>query len=204
MEGREIDTLLERYLHLLHEYTTLRTELRNLQTGIYQNIARANFTAERGMRYGRDLYDDRMQASRRVKVNCSEEGVLSFQVAKDDVAGNRLKNSDDAPQAKEENTEEDDSSGDINNSADSEEQTAKKARKKDPLRWFGLLTPMPLRQAQGQSIKAVEEVIPRLVTVQGEMQYLEIEVRRARKKRAKAEAHAKKEGEGIPSQEVTA
>jgi hypothetical protein len=56
---------------------------------------------------------------------------------------------------------------------------------KDPLRWFGLLTPMPLRKAQTQSIRAVEHVIPRLASVSAEMAEVEIEVRRARKRRAK-------------------
>ncbi|KAL2259630.1 hypothetical protein VTK26DRAFT_6635 [Humicola hyalothermophila] len=58
---------------------------------------------------------------------------------------------------------------------------------RDPLRWFGILTPFPLREAQAQSIKAVEEIIPRLATVNAEMAAVELEVRRARKKRAKAE-----------------
>ena len=60
----------------------------------------------------------------------------------------------------------------------------------DPLRWFGILTPLPLRQAQGQAIRAVEEVIPRLASVSAEMARVELEVRRARKRRAKAEKRA--------------
>jgi hypothetical protein len=57
----------------------------------------------------------------------------------------------------------------------------------DPLRWFGILTPLALRQAQVQAIKAVEEIIPRLATLSVEMAAVELEVRRARKRRAKAE-----------------
>jgi len=72
---------------------------------------------------------------------------------------------------------------------DGGEDVEEKPRPKpaDPLRWFGILTPLPLRQAQGHSIKAVEVIIPRLATLSAEMAGLELEVRRARKRRAKAE-----------------
>ena len=48
-----IDTLLERYLGLIDEYSQLREDLSRLQRGMFQDIARANFSAERGVRYGR-------------------------------------------------------------------------------------------------------------------------------------------------------
>ena len=51
-----IDALLERYLSLLDEYTTLRAQLARLQTSMFQHLARANFSAERGLRYGPDFY----------------------------------------------------------------------------------------------------------------------------------------------------
>ncbi|KAI0408792.1 hypothetical protein F4802DRAFT_594194 [Xylaria palmicola] len=254
MDQDHIDALLERYLHLLHEYTSLREELTALQTGIYQNIARANFAAERGLRFGRDYYDDRMQASRRLAVSCGgrdqqpqerSEGrerrspsllsgaFPSFTVispaslraaspsssaAKDPgvdpeaeaeakaesvrrnatkatseearralapspppgtgeaqserIAGSTNSGSGDTPKAKE------------------EEARVIKQKSNDPLHWFGLLTPVPLRQAQAQSIRAVDHVIPRLASVSAEMEEVEIEVRRARKRRAKAEAAA--------------
>lgn len=64
---------------------------------------------------------------------------------------------------------------------------------------------MALRQAQAQSIDAVEQVIPKLISVNAQMAQIEIEVRRARKKRAKAEAAAaKKEQEVSVSTEITA
>ncbi|KAL2155964.1 hypothetical protein VTH82DRAFT_707 [Thermothelomyces myriococcoides] len=69
-----------------------------------------------------------------------------------------------------------------------DEETKKKPKQRpiDPLRWFGILTPLPLRQAQSHSIKVVEEIIPRLATLNAEMAEVELEVRRARKRRAKA------------------
>jgi coiled-coil domain-containing protein 115 len=187
MASDTIDELLERYLTLLDEYTTLRSALSKLQTGIYQDLARANFAAERGFRYGQDSYDDRMQATRRVRVSTGGAAASSFAVSYIDEDG-AAENKDaqavvDVPS----------------------EARASRPKPADPLRWFGVLTPMPLRQAQKQAVEAVEEVIPRLATLSAEMADVEIQVRRARKKRAKAEAAEKKEsGLDVPQKEVEA
>ena len=178
MTSDAIDTLLERYLTLVHEYTELRAQLNALQVGMYQNIARANFAAERGMRYGQDFYDQRMQAPRRVEIGAPPSNAFAVK---------RLDREAPVSQEPEPDAEEGAADG-----KDKESSTASVAKLKDPLRWFGLLTPMPLRQAQGQSVQAIEEVIPKLVSVNAEMAQVEIEVRRARKKRAKAEAAEKK------------
>ncbi|KAI0887193.1 uncharacterized protein GGS22DRAFT_156399 [Annulohypoxylon maeteangense] len=192
MDADHIDKLLERYLHLLHEYTALRDQLSSLQTGMYQTIARANFAAERGLRFGQDHYDERMQASRRVMISKDddqESSVPVFTVTAE-------------PKEPEKEVVTDDKAGDVVGEEEEEEKKEvavpeEKIRRKDPLRWFGLLTPMALRQAQAQSIEAVEQVIPRLVSVNAEMAQVEIEVRRARKKRAKAEAAAAKKEQEV-------
>jgi hypothetical protein len=278
MDQNHIDGLLERYLYLLHEYTCLREALTALQTGIYQNIARANFSAERGVRFGQDYYDDRMQASRRVVISCKSEEQTQIQkekrgqsdsqkngtklavtlggtipsftvvdsasadlpalrgVAEDSEANVQVPNPDSNPEveARAEGVEEESATepthaltktGDRDTSPTStldsssqadvdarsgkedatptttfskssstrsskKEKTATAQKLRDPLRWFGLLTPMPLRQAQAQGIRAVEHVIPRLASINTEMAEVEIEVRRARKRRAKATVNA--------------
>lgn len=171
-----IDALLERYLVLLDEYTTLRAELSRLQASAFQHLARANFSAERGVRYGADFFDERMQAVRTVAI----EGPAgsTFRV---------VKAVDEAPAEPEAQRE-----------AAGEQVSTEKKKKTpkpgaDPLRWFGVLTPSALRQTQACAVEAVEGVVSRLVTVDAEMRSLEIEVRRARKKRAKAEAAAAKD-----------
>lgn len=187
-----IDQLLERYLALLDEYTTLRGSLSRVQSSVYQHLARANFSAERGFRFGADHYDERMQASRVVTIHHQDDGDFTtprFRVIRvtDDTdveaeskspssaTSNGAGSPPDQAQAQEE--------------GESEIKTKPKIRKGgDPLRWYGILAPMPLRQAQSEAIKAVEDIIPRLATVNAEMESLEIAVRRARKKRAKAEA----------------
>ncbi|KAK3332451.1 hypothetical protein B0T19DRAFT_103662 [Cercophora scortea] len=187
-----IDDLLERYLTLLDEYTKLRASLTALQSTIYQDIARANFAAERGVRFGQDYYDARMQASRKVGIRLSESTPPQHPVfsviacAESDEPASDVKAETET---------------DAEIEADEDEKTPKQKKKKkptnDPLRWFGgaLSTPTPLRHAQSQAIQAVEDLVPRLATVSAAMAAVEVEVRRSRKRRAKAEAAAAREKE---------
>ncbi|RYO97251.1 hypothetical protein DL764_007351 [Monosporascus ibericus] len=231
-----IDALLERYLHLLHEYTALREQLNALQAGMYRDIARANFAAERGMRYGPDHYDERMRASRRVAITTATAAAADDDANAPTTSFETItweeEEEPDAPPptpppassaglppetiagasssdggASSASGVKDDGAGAAEDAAKSHHLEKKKEmRRRDPVRWFGLLTPMALRQAQAQSIRAVEQVIPRLVSVNAEMARVEIEVRRARKKRAKAEiaASRKEHEESLRSEEITA
>lgn len=56
----------------------------------------------------------------------------------------------------------------------------------DPLRMFGFSIPSALRTAQSSSIQLVQTSVPRLATVTLQMRALEIQIRRAKKHRAKA------------------
>lgn len=206
----DIDALLERYLVLLDEYTTLRAELSRLQTATFHHLARANFAAERGVRFGQDYYDERMQAARRVAmvvVNDVEEGAdkVTWEVVKATESQPEPESESDRPKsekrtqegregnAAEKEDDEDDNDNDDKSREEKPNPKAKKPISKDPIRWFGLLTPLALRQTQASAIDTVERVIPRLVTVDAEMRQVEIEIRRARKRRAKAEAAAAKQ-----------
>ncbi|KZL63889.1 hypothetical protein CI238_07679 [Colletotrichum incanum] len=222
METDHIDALLERYLVLLDEYTILRERLGKAQAGMYQNIARANFSAERGVRYGPDYYDERMRASRVLDISADGRGVPRFEIVKPADAvmvpkaaeaeaeaetreardqkceGRAPGNADEAPR---DGAEETTSADEVKRDMKAEEERTKKQKKSnDPLRWFGILAPLPLRQAQTLSVQAVQDIIPRLVSVDAEMKDVEIEVRRARKRRAKSEAAAlkKSDAEEVP------
>jgi coiled-coil domain-containing protein 115 len=187
-EQQDIDELLERYLSLLDEYSQLRQSLSQIQSDVFHNIARANFAGERGMRYGQDHYDERMQATRLLAIEQNESQSPSFSFYTDP---------DEEKDADKEDISSAEKSGDAS-TPDAEEANAtekKRKQNKNPLQWFGLFAPMPLRTAQAHSVKAVEEIIPRLVSVNAEMLHVEIEVRRARKRRAKAEAAEKKTGQ---------
>lgn len=219
MDSDTIDALLERYLALLDEYTSLRARLSQLQTGMFQHLARANFSAQRGMRYGPDFYDERMQALRQVSISTTEgrlpiftvshssrargEGGEGGGVGDDDVDvddSRQQENQGSSPPAdeQEEKTAVAAEAPPVGEqqpvpagSDPAERETGhKKQNASDPLRWFGVLTPLSLRQTQACAAEAVDQVIPRLASLNAEMQDLEIQVRRARKRRAKERAAA--------------
>lgn len=175
IQQKTIDDLLERYLALLDKYTHLRQQLSHLQASIFHDIARANFSGERGQRFGQDHYDQRMQASRRLETQCRGGDHAEFSVRR-----TRARKGDEQGEP---------SSATPTPTPTPDDGDEKPARSGggDPLRWFGILTPLPLRTAQVHSVRSVEEVIPRLASVAAEMRHVEIEVRRARKRRAKAE-----------------
>ncbi|KAM0245877.1 hypothetical protein ACHAQJ_010422 [Trichoderma viride] len=219
MEQQHIDSLLQRYLSLVDEYSRLREELTRLQTGVYQNIARANFTGERGMRYGQDHYDERMRALRVLDIKLGEEHVPNFTMknltlpAADEDEGRE----EDEKRRQEEkadigtiqekstdSTEEKHGSEEQQNDRYGKEEKKRKKPNSNPLHWFGLLVPPSLRTAQTLSIQAVEEALPRLVSVNAEMEHVEIEIRRARKKRAKATASLAAERETLTQGAVEA
>ncbi len=188
-ETQTIDRLLEAYLARLDEYTTLRAALNARQADLYHSLARANFSADRGIRYyGQDYYDERMQAGRRLAVQLGEDGVSAVFTVTTPV----VTTEEPDPPTKEE--EEKDAEEDAEKEDEEDDTTTTKKKKStDPLRWFGILTPAALRQAQGHAVTAVEDIIPRLATVSGEMAALELAVRRARKKRKVREEREKKE-----------
>lgn len=177
----DIDSLLQRYLSLLDEYTNLRQQLSTLQKSMYQDIARANFSAERGLRFGQDHYDDRMQALRQVGISNKEKPVFSISTVPQNT-----KTDAPSPEKGEKSPEE----AQDDNDSDIKEKQTEKVVNRDPLKWFGFVTPSALRNAQSSSVQAIETIIPRLASVNAEMMDVEIEVRRARKKRSKAQAAA--------------
>lgn len=207
-----IDALLERYLHLIDDYSRLREDHSRLQSSVFQHIARANFGAERGTWYGRDYYDERMQAASTVSVSVAaasggggggagshHQGVVGdallpcFSTVRRRRDGSRQRKQDEAtqtttaPEGTKENVAEPSSPCSLEKPAVNEEPEKQESPAPvDPIRWFGLMAPMSLRQAQAQSIRAVDEIVPRLATIAAEMAEVEIEVRRARKRRAKA------------------
>ena len=207
-----IDTLLERYLGLVDEYTRLRAALADLQAGVYQDIARANFAAERGVRYGRDFYDGRARSLRTLVITTAATTTAATTTAatttttptsttnQDAASSVGLADSfprfevvpvpaadADADQATDQEKDQDDSQADDPPSPSPSPAPAPTPKPTDPLHWFGLLAvPAPLRRAQARSVEAVEAVVPRLASVAAEMAAVEIQVRRARKRRARA------------------
>lgn len=186
-----VDELLERYVGLVDQYTTLRDALAAAQQRTFQALARANFTADRGVRFGQDQYDERMQASRRVTITPSATAAPTFTVTEEAAAATPPSSSTSEP---------------LESEGDGEEKASEKkhAAATNPIRWFGVLVPQALRDAQSQSVMVVEDIIPQLVSVEAQMAHLEIEVRRARKRRAKANSGSIKRDANDAPQAVSA
>lgn len=68
-----LDSLLEQYLRVLHEYQNARQDLSKQFSSGFFNLAQANRSAGAGRKHGQDYYDERMHASRRVSI--AESGV---------------------------------------------------------------------------------------------------------------------------------
>ncbi|CAK7563972.1 MAG: hypothetical protein SEPTF4163_001854 [Sporothrix epigloea] len=203
METELIEELLARYLSLLHEYTKLRGQLSTHQSIMFGHLARANFAAERGLRYGPDHFDCRMKALARLETTknsqCAEMTALFATVRpKEELAVDLAKIEDGDCDSDENNGNEDNDDRrkqgreKAEGVAEKERDYSVKKKKKesdglrDPLQWFGLLTPMALRQTQEEAITIIDSIIPRMASVNAEMTAVEIEVRRARKKRARS------------------
>ncbi|KAG0647747.1 hypothetical protein D0Z07_6837 [Hyphodiscus hymeniophilus] len=214
--SEEIDQLLEHYLSLLDQYTTLRSQLSSIQSSLFQNISRANFSAERGVRYGADFYDARMQATRvcHVTVPATDLPTTDVLAPQENVVegktldGVQRGTTAEAGSLKEKERQNNPSTiataagtacfaiGAVINSRPSTKTEHAAADKgdaniakggKDPLHMFGFLTPSALREAQRDSVKTVVEVLPRIASVDAEMKEVEIRIRRARKWKARAE-----------------
>ncbi|KAK0099525.1 hypothetical protein ONS95_000254 [Cadophora gregata] len=208
----EIDSLLVRYLTLLDEYTSLRGSLSSLQSSIYTNIARANFQAERGVSYGREAYDRRALTPNRVCRVTGDvgDGTVVFEFGKvveeesaatEQTSVNKVEGQEEEDGSDSDKTEDiaegmekvsigtdlsANTSTDKNNDPSPPKPTPTPNETPDPIRMFGFSIPTALRTAQSSSIQLVESSIPRLASISLQMQALEIQIRRARKYRAKA------------------
>ncbi|CAG8981210.1 hypothetical protein HYALB_00013874 [Hymenoscyphus albidus] len=195
-----IDGLLEEYLELLDQYTNLRAELGKAQSSIQQHLARANFHADRGVRYGASFYTPRMQASRVCRVTspalASESPTFSVhpypQKSPDEGINDITTKTSSgtspitSPENFKENLFEDEKEKEKEAGTNGKEKDKNKIP--DPIRMFGFSTSRELKEAQKESISMIEGVIPKLLGLDEQMKGVEIEIRRARKYRAKAEA----------------
>lgn len=153
-----------------------------------QNIARANFEAPRGTRYGEDLYDARMQATRLCRVTEDPDtAITAFTISTASASKERTASVGSKSAGKNDIEDENESAKVVR------EKTTKthSAKAKDPIRMFGILNiPTSLRTAQSEAVNLVE-IVPQLVTVDAQMKEIEIQIRRARKHRIKAESAEK-------------
>jgi coiled-coil domain-containing protein 115 len=212
----QIDILLESYLTLLDTYTTLRANLSKEFSAGFFSLAQAqrSSTLGSGRRYGEDFYDERMKAGRGVSIRMSRtvtegetdddahhgEGIIEVSVRRIEASQS---------QSSDTNTSETSST---KSETDSTNPTTTTTKPKDPLRWFGILTPPALRQSQTAFIGAIEGLMPALINTSNQMLALEREIEDLRalleadiqKEDLQEEEEEEKEKEEDEDQEVEA
>lgn len=193
--AEELDELLERYLHTLDEYQRVRSVLSKQLSSGYMSLAQANFhNSSSAIRYGKDCYDDRMQAIRKVHMSeilddSSRSGRSHFSIKLQGESGSTESSKSEVPKEKEIPEEQTlDTSLPTSNEGSAQEPEQEKedssegsVKPPDPLRWFGILVPPALRTAQSTFIAATEGPIARLATVAMDLRNQEIEIGRMRK-----------------------
>lgn len=234
-----LDSLLETYLDLLDQYTTLRTQLSKHFSDGFFTLARANHTSPSlgaGRRYGEEGYDERMKAGRRITYGLTgtrgsdaevqrEKGdspsehsensasveesadygpgssisisISTHQAIVDEeeqaVPAEDLSNDSGASQTKQQASEDTPSTptpqpmttqpkSTPTGSPPSSSKTKSKPKPKviDPLHWFGILVPPPLRQSQTCFATAVSTCIPALLNTSSQMRDLEATIQSLR------------------------
>ncbi|EFR02561.1 hypothetical protein MGYG_05557 [Nannizzia gypsea CBS 118893] len=186
---KAIDDLLERYLRLLDEQQQLQEAIGKQFANGFFSLARANHSCPPGRRYGEDYYDERMKATRQVEITMT--ATADRLKASPDVSTPAFKtvtietkpdpNSD--KDAEEEEAGTDTPSTDENQAQTQTQPETKEAKTKrkgssspNPLHWFGILVPPPLRNAQEAFVGAVAGPIPTLAGVVSEMREVERKV----------------------------
>jgi coiled-coil domain-containing protein 115 len=75
-------------------------------------------------------------------------------------------------------------------SKENSESAPEKQPPNDPIKWFGVLVPPSLKQAQKNFSSVVESSVPRVLNATGQLRQLEVEISRTRKA-------IKKSGKGV-------
>lgn len=159
-----LDQLYLTYLDTIDTYQSLRTSLATHFSTGFLTLAQANYNSTSGgRRYGADFYDERMTAIRGVEVG---DGVFECKLfeleKKEEEQSKEIKDTDqeasesDAPEKPEEQTPTIDP--------------------RDPIRWFGILVPPALRQAQSEFTLSVQTIIPQLTTTIAKLATLSSEI----------------------------
>lgn len=185
-----LDTLLERYLNLLDEHEKARSQGHSDFRGGLFSLAEANFRSSSRVRFGQDLYDDKMQATfvlEHAAVSHSDSANGSYgpylklhgQSTVFKTQTPELPPSETTPEMSSEQQQ--DSHKSEAAVPEHEEDKVQQARaQQDPIRQFGVLVPPALRKAQASFRHAVDGWVE-AVNVSRELQCMELEIRRVRK-----------------------
>lgn len=206
----QLDSLWISYLNYLDAYTTAQKTLQKHVSAGYLSLAKANFNTRDGIRrYGQDYYHDGAIATKRAAISYHEEdskpsveitqwsppSTKSDGESEDTVEVERtgekeedVKQLPSPPGTPQPVTDESNDKGDAK--ADyppAEKPQQKTTLESDPLRWFGILIPQPLRSAQTNFSSAVDECVAAAVNSAKGMRNAEYEIRKLRKAIKRAE-----------------
>ena len=216
----QLDALWIRYLTLLHDYTNAQAAIKKHMSSGFFTLAQANFKSNRG-RYGQDYYDQRAVATTRVLQAKNES--ISLKVEKRPITTAEQPTAESAketPSASEKKdvespvksqpvqlpspeatpepeTKQSSAKPEADTSTADHEKPRSHIDTHDPIRWFGILVPSTLRQAQKSFSSALldEGSVTKAVNCSRGMREVEIEIRKLRKAIKKEE---KKVNEVLP------
>ncbi|EEH03551.1 conserved hypothetical protein [Histoplasma capsulatum G186AR] len=169
--SQELDSVLERYLHLLDQQQRLQQEIGREFSSGFLSLACANKSCPPGRRYGEDYYDERMKAIRKLPSFTVESVSLSppNAIEPKDVTENGNEETNSKASSRSSDPDE------LNISTESEKSRAN-GKRSNPINWFGILVPPALRSAQQSFCTAVDGPIPLLATVITEMRGVERDI----------------------------
>ncbi|CAI7668588.1 unnamed protein product [Penicillium bialowiezense] len=194
-----LDELLERYLGLLDQQQKLQSELaKQLSSGFFA-LTQANFSCPPGRRYGSDYYDERMKATRNISIKSEQDPdtsskdlpesesatdapdakfTFSVELASSNAPEDAEENDTPPSSSKKEETETSEPSATETTSSEpttpaDKPEVRKKFRSTDPIHWYGILVPQPLRNAQSTFAGVVDNQVPELASTTLEMRTLE-------------------------------
>ncbi|KAF2405223.1 hypothetical protein EJ06DRAFT_468898 [Trichodelitschia bisporula] len=179
----ELDHLFEQYLELLDQYQTERIKLSTTLSSGFLSLAQANFSSTLGRRYGQDYYDERMQALRTVYVLPSNSKLGGEDGEKVTIEGVPPHSEKPARNGIDDTAEPSVAEPSKPACSEDEKEDPHLGRRPsvDPIRWFGILVPQPLRTAQAHFTEAVVGPLPRIASLAKKLRALEIRIGRTRK-----------------------
>ncbi|KAG0637906.1 hypothetical protein HOY80DRAFT_970267 [Tuber brumale] len=161
-----LDQLYLTYLDTVDTYQTLRASLATHFSKGFLTLAQANYNSTSGgRRYGTDFYDERMTAIRGVGVG---GGVFECKLLE-------FEKEEEEEEQKEETKDTDREGSEMDTLENPKEQTPA-IDPRDPIRWFGILVPPALRQAQSEFTLSVQTIIPQLTTTISKLALLSSEI----------------------------
>ena len=168
-----LDQLYLTYLDTVDTYQSLRISLATHFSTGFLTLAQANYNSTSGgRRYGADFYDERMTAIRGVEV--VDDGVFECKFFEEE--------GKEEEEQRRETKDTDREAPEPDVLLEKPEKQTPTIDPRDPIRWFGILVPPALRQAQSEFTLSVQTIIPQLTTTIAKLAILssEIESHRSR------------------------